>query len=151
MERALSSFIEAEGVRVAASGGVKNDPLDVSGDTGKGFGNVPFQRDEFTADKITAFFNLDLAQIRGYGLGEPAERLLVALGLFKILAFLDGNLRLRTSCDLDAGETKVTRPSGYALPSLADVTAALPGLIAENAPAFRGDNGVTTVVFEKAS
>ncbi|MGB1013359.1 MAG: type I-G CRISPR-associated RAMP protein Csb1/Cas7g, partial [Nannocystaceae bacterium] len=66
VERALSGFIEAEQVRMAASGGVKKDHVDPQGDTKKGFGHVPFHRQEFTAAKITAYFNLDLAQIRGY-------------------------------------------------------------------------------------
>ena len=66
--RALSAFIEADGIRVAASGGVKNDHVNPSGDTAKGFGNVPFPRDEYTADTITLYINLDLALIRGYGL-----------------------------------------------------------------------------------
>lgn len=150
VERALSSFIEAENVMVAASGGVKNDPLDVSGDTGKGFGNVPFQRDEYTAERIVAYFNLDLAQIRGYALGARAEELLVALGLFKVQAFLQGNLRLRTACDFDVVSTRVTRPTGFELPSLDALRRALPELIMQNAHAFRGKNGVTTVVFKKA-
>ena len=63
--RALSAFIEADGVRTAPSGGVKNDHVNPSGDTKKGFGNVPFVRDEFTADRNTLYVNLDLAQIRG--------------------------------------------------------------------------------------
>src|SRR5690625_5074021 len=37
LPRALSAFIEAEEVRVAASGGVKNDHVNPSGDTGRGF------------------------------------------------------------------------------------------------------------------
>jgi CRISPR-associated protein Csb1 len=61
--RALSAFIEATGVRVAASGGVKNDHVNPSGDTKTGFGNVPFSRDEFTAESIDCHVNLDLAQI----------------------------------------------------------------------------------------
>ena len=66
--RALSAFIEADGVRVAASGGVKNDhvhPGKVEGDTKNYFGNIPFARDEFTAGAITLYVNIDLAQIRG--------------------------------------------------------------------------------------
>ncbi|MGE3782649.1 MAG: type I-U CRISPR-associated RAMP protein Csb1/Cas7u, partial [Alphaproteobacteria bacterium] len=63
LPRALSAFIEAGSVRVAASGGVKNDSVNPSGDTSKGFGNVPFARDEFTAERIIANFNLDLAQL----------------------------------------------------------------------------------------
>ncbi len=53
--RALSAFIEAEGVNVAASGGVKNDHVNPQGVTKDGFGNVPFARDEYTAEKITLF------------------------------------------------------------------------------------------------
>ncbi len=59
--RALSAFIEATGCRVAASGGVKNDHVNPSGDTSAGFGNVPFARDEYVADKIECHINLDLA------------------------------------------------------------------------------------------
>jgi CRISPR-associated protein Csb1 len=116
--RALSAFIEAEGVRVAPSGGVKNDHVNPSGDTKAGFGNVPFARDEFTAQRITLFVNLDLAQIRGYGLKPEACRLLVLLALFKIRALLDGGLRLRTACDLrvEGEEIVAVAPRGFALP-----------------------------------
>ena len=51
-----------------------------------------------TAKTITAFLNLDLAQIRGYGLEDDAPQLLVALSLWKIRRFLDSNMRLRTAC-----------------------------------------------------
>jgi CRISPR-associated protein Csb1 len=149
IERALSAFIEAESVRVAASGGVKMDHVDPSGDTAKGFGHVPFQRDEYTAGKITAYFNLDLNEIRAFGLGAPAERLLVTLALFKMLAFLDGHLRLRTACDLEVASIRVTRPEGYSLPSLGDVRQALPGLIRECASMFRARGGITKVVYKK--
>src|SRR5690606_5690614 len=87
--RALSAFIEAEGVEVAASGGVKNDHVNPAGDAKKGFGNVPFPREEYTAARINAYFNLDLRQIRGYGLPPEAEQLLVLLALYKIRAFLE--------------------------------------------------------------
>ena len=66
LPRVLTAFIEASQITVASSGGVKNDHVNPSGDTAKGFGNVPFHRDEFCG-QITAFFNVDLAQIRGYG------------------------------------------------------------------------------------
>jgi CRISPR-associated protein Csb1 len=148
LERALSAFIEAEGVRPAASGGVKNDHVNPSGDTSKGFGNVPFHREEFTADRMTAYFNLDLAQLRGYGLGEAAETLLYALALFKIRSFLHGDMRLRTACDLSlagADELKI-QPDGFALPSLSNVQSELPALIA----ACRSDLGeVITLDFQK--
>jgi CRISPR-associated protein Csb1 len=125
--RALSAFIEADGVRVAASGGVKNDHVNPSGETKSGFGNVPFARDEFTADRITLYANLDLGQIRGYGLGTDVERLLILLALYKLRALVDGGLRLRTACDLEVAtdDIQATRPMGLALPSLGALTDAL--------------------------
>lgn len=97
--RALSAFVESEDVSVAASGGVKNDHVNPSGSAKDGFGNVPFARDEFTAKRTTLYVNLDLAQIRGYGLGEAVERLLILLALYKVRALLEGSLRFRTACD----------------------------------------------------
>jgi len=125
--RALSAFIEASDARVAASGGVKNDHVNPSGETKKGFGNVPFARDEFTAEKIVLHVNFDLAQVRGYGLGSDAERLLVLLGLYRVRKLIDGDLRLRTACDLEptTRAPTATRPDGYVLPSLADLEADL--------------------------
>ncbi len=52
LPRALSGFIEARDTKIAASGGVKNDSVNPSGDTSKGFGNVPFSRDEFVSADI---------------------------------------------------------------------------------------------------
>jgi len=148
LERALSSFIEAEGASVAASGGVKKDEVNPRGDAKQGFGHVPFQRDEYVAECITAFFNLDLAQIRGYGLDEHATRLLVALGLFKVRAVLERGLRLRTACDLDVLDIQVTRPTEFDLPSLTELEGALPGLIEACSAQLRGEGGVTTVNFQ---
>lgn len=130
--RALSAFIEAEGVRGAASGGVKNDHVNPSGVTKAGFGNVPFARDEFTADQLVLYVNLDLAQIRGYGLGAEVERLLVLLALYKLRALLEGNLRLRSACDLvvDADTINATAPEGFALPDLESIKQALTPAIA---------------------
>ncbi len=120
--RILSGFIEACGVQVAESGGVKNNI--VQPDLKDGEGNVPFPRTEFTAREIKAFFNLDLALLRGYGLGENAERLLVALSLFKIWRFLSTGLRLRTACDLEVdGVPVVTRPDDFSLPEEAGLLA----------------------------
>ncbi len=116
--RALSGFIEATNVAVAESGGVKNDRVDPSGDTKQGFGNVPFHRTEFTAKKITAYFNLDLALLRGYGLPTEATNLLIALALFKVQRFLTVGLRLRTACDLDViGTLQVKRPDNFVIAS----------------------------------
>jgi CRISPR-associated protein Csb1 len=130
LPRALSAFVEARGVTVAGSGGVKNDAVNPSGDTSKGFGNVPFSRDEFVSPEISAFFNLDVAQLRGYGLGDDAYRLLVALALFKVRAFLETGLRLRTACDLECTGIDVKRPKPFALPSLDELSDALPALVA---------------------
>jgi CRISPR-associated protein Csb1 len=152
LPRALSAFIEADMVRVAASGGVKNDAVNPSGDTAKGFGNVPFARDEYTGE-ITAYFNLDLSQIRAFGLGENVEKLLIALALFKIQKFLDVGLRLRTACDLTFdGDPIVTRPEKFLLPSCEDLKKDLPSLIkaVRDEGKFNGDGGdVTTVKYEK--
>jgi CRISPR-associated protein Csb1 len=129
LPRVLSAFIEAENAQVAASGGVKNDIVNPSGDTGKGFGNVPFSRDEWTAGKIVAYFNVDLRQIRSFALGDAAEQLLIALALFKIGMLLSQGLRLRTACDLDVTEVRVTRPTAFALPDTATLADELPALI----------------------
>ena len=126
LPRILSGFVEAQDVRTASSGGVKNDAVNPSGDTSKGFGNVPFARTEFTAASITAYFNLDLATLRGYGLGEAAERMLVTLALWKIRRFLETGLRLRTACDLELTDgLKVTRPEGFEVPTFGDLDKAI--------------------------
>jgi CRISPR-associated protein Csb1 len=132
LPRALSSFIEAEEVKEAQSGGVKNDHVNPSGDTAKGFGNVPFARSEFTSSNLVAYFNLDLAQIRAFGLGDTVSQLLIALALFKIQAFLHFGLRLRTACDLEVKQagTLIKRPTDFVMPSLAELKSALPDLIA---------------------
>lgn len=129
LPRVLSSFIEAQDARVATSGGVKNDTVNPKGDTSKGFGNVPFARDEWTSAKIVAYFNLDLRQIQSFGLGREAETLLVSFALFKIRKFLIEGLRLRTACDLESKEIRVTRPEGFELPDLATLSEELPDLI----------------------
>ncbi len=119
LARAVEAFVEADGARIAASGGVKNDHVNPSGDTKNGFGNVPFARDEFTADRITLFAKIDLSQIRGYGLGQDAVNLLITLALYKLRALLDGDLRLRTACDFRvvAQAIQATTPEGFALPT----------------------------------
>lgn len=158
--RAMSSFIEADNVEVAASGGVKNDKVrpgteGASGRTAaEGYGNVPFSREEYTAERINAHFSLDLSQIRGYGLQDPAERLLVALGLYKVRALLDGDLRLRTACDfiVDSQDGVVTadRPSGFTLPLVGDLEQEVSSAIkaCQSSGLFAGDNGVTSVTYK---
>lgn len=104
--RALSGFIEAKDIREAVLGGVKNNAIDPTGTLRAAvydkdvYSNVPYQRVEYTADQITAYFNLDLGLLRSYALGAEATNLMIALALYKIQAFLETGLRLRTACDL---------------------------------------------------
>ncbi|MDE0259517.1 MAG: type I-U CRISPR-associated RAMP protein Csb1/Cas7u [Gammaproteobacteria bacterium] len=150
LPRSLSAFVEADGARRAVSGGVKNDSVDPKGDTAKGFGNVPFARDEWTAERITAYFNLDLRQIRAYGLGDDVDRLLVLLALFKIQKFLAEGLRFRTACDLDVVDVRVTRPQAFEMPTLAAIEADLPMLIRRIGESGQfGDTRVLTVIYRK--
>lgn len=111
--RAVTAFIEAENARPAVSGGVKrelviNDAKD--GATSEGYGMVPHHRVEYVADEIIAYFSVDLAQIRSYGLSQPATALLEALIDFEIGSLLDGALRLRTACDLAVVGIEGERP-----------------------------------------
>lgn len=151
LPRSLTSFIEANNVHIAASGGVKNDRVKASkGDDGQtakqGFGNVPFHREEFTGN-ITAYFVLDLALIRGFGLGDDVSDLLIAISLFKVHRFLEEGLRLRTACDLElVDDLVVKKPSAYPLPSLKEVEQALPGLIKKVADSGAFANPVQTSV-----
>ena len=150
LPRSLSAFVEAENARVAASGGVKNDSVNPSGDAARGFGNVPFARDEYVAEDITAYFNLDLRQIRAFGLEADVERLLILLAFFKIHKFLGEGLRLRTACDLDVSRVSVTRPDGFELPALDDIESELPGLIESvGSKGLFGETRVLTVRYEK--
>ncbi len=145
--RSLSAFIEATGVNVAASGGVKNDHVNPSGDTKSGFGNVPFSREEYVAETIVCHVNVDLAQMRGYGLDVKATELLIWLALYRLRKLLDGDLRLRTACDLepiDPEAIEATRPVGYRLPSLADLELSVTSAISKCA----GMMEHTTVTFE---
>lgn len=148
LPRALSGFVEAKNANVAASGGVKKDEVNPKGEAKKGFGHVPFHRDEYTGN-VTAFFNLDLAQIRGYRLGKDVEDLITILAIYKIRKVLSEGLRFRTACDLEIdGEIVVKRPAGFALPSLKDAEGALPDLIARCRQNF-AEPVVTTVKFEE--
>ena len=157
LPRVVSGFVEADCVEVVNAGGVKFDRVqpETSGDStpyGKakdGYGNVPFHRDEYTAEKITAYFNVDLAQLRGYGLGTEAEALLIALALFKIQRFLAEGLRLRTACDLEPVDgVVVKRPEGFALPELKQLEAEIPSLIKAAGSSF-ADPPVTEVTYKK--
>lgn len=135
--RALSAFIEATNYEIAASGGVKNDhvhPGKVEGDSKNHFGNIPFARDEYVSERIDCHINLDLAQIRGFGLGESVERLLILLSLYRVRKLLDGDLRLRTACDLepvDRNNLIASRPQGFKIPSLSELEQMVKSAIAD--------------------
>lgn len=153
LPRALTAFIEASEITVAASGGAKVDRVrPAKGDEGKtakeGFGNVIYHRDEYCGS-ITAFFNLDLALIRGFGLGDDVTNLLIAIALFKIQRLLQDGLRLRTACDLEiVGDLVVQRPKDFTVPSLDELEKALPDLIKKAADGFA--KPVTTdLIFEE--
>lgn len=129
MPRAVSGFIEAKNVQEVVSGGVKNNPIDPTGQLraknyGKDvYGNVPYQRIEYTAETITGYFNIDIALLKSYGLGDKAYELLVALALYKIRAFLDGGIRLRTACDLKTiSDLYTEEPLRFSAPALNDLS-----------------------------
>ncbi len=148
LPRTLSAFIEADRATVAPSGGVKFNRVDPT--LKEGEGNVPFPRDEYVAENTTAYFNLDLRQIRAFGLGDDVERLLILISMFKIRKFLAEGLRLRTACDLDAAGVAVTRPDGFDLPPLDEIESELPGLIeAVGSKGLFGESRVLTVTYEK--
>jgi CRISPR-associated protein Csb1 len=153
--RAVTGFIEAEDVKKVVSGGVKNSPVDPKGELQvaeaepgeKGvYSNVPYTRIEFTARRITAYFNLDVSLIRGYRLPEPAGRLLLALALLKVRRFLTAELRLRTACDLILqSDVHTSAPSGFDVPGEAELLAAVQKGITECKPLF-AEPAVTELV-----
>ena len=75
---------------------------------------------------------MDLATLKGYGLGDAQEDLLIGLALWKIRALLDGTLRLRTACDLvpeSLSDIRFATPEGFVLPSAEELSAEMPKLI----------------------
>jgi CRISPR-associated protein Csb1 len=165
--RALTAFIEADGVKVVASGGSKQDHVDPTGraygqgGAEKGFGHIPFPRDEYSAETITLYASLDLAQVRGYGLGDDATRLLILVALFKLRAFVDSPMRLRTACSFELrnrDKIESTNVDNFQLPSTLELVGTkgddgkwqgeLPSLIGKLAR--REDDGmrVSTVIFK---
>lgn len=158
LPRVISAFVEASGIEVAPAGGVKFDRVAPAsgentpyGKAGEGYGNVPYHRDEYTARNIVAYFNIDLAQLRGYRLGEAAEEMLITISLFKIRKFLHEGLRLRTACDLEAIEgIVVKRPSGFEIPELLELAKSLPALVTAVAKEkLFADPAVTQLTYSK--
>lgn len=120
VRRALSAVIEAHDVAPVVSGGLKRDDVQFTSSEGRGaeegYGFVPFGRTEYSADEIVLSASLDLAQLRGYGLGAAATKLLTLVAVWELRALLDGPLRLRTACDLEVEDVTVRRPDRYVLP-----------------------------------
>lgn len=125
--RAVTSFIEAYDVRPVVSGGVKRDvvhnEVEAGRSTAEGYGTVPHHRVEYTAGSIKAYFSVDRAQLRSYGLSEAGTALLEALIDFEIGTLLDQGLRLRTACDLavvgiDKGQRPVASEAAKRIGSL---------------------------------
>jgi len=149
LPRLLSGFVEASDVRPAESGGVKSDRVDPSGNTKQGFGHVPFHRTEFTG-KIKAYFNLDLALLRGYGFDANVTNLLIALSLFKVRRFLSTGLRLRTACDLEVGVDGLTvmRPKDFLIPEEEDLLRECNDLIGK-CKAYFAEPAITEVEWKR--
>lgn len=145
--RALSSFIEARNVTRTIGGGVKIDHVkpetdEAAGGAKRGQGNALFTRTEYAAEKITAYFNLDLQQVRKYRLDEQQAGLLINWALWKMRRFLDGGLRLRTACDLVIdGEIRST-PSDFQLPSASDLDSTMRQSISDCKDALTGSEDV---------
>ena len=137
--RAVTSFIDADDVQVAASGGVKTDSVDTrsaskggSGSSDAGYGMVPHLRTEYTARSITAYVTVDHEQLRSYGLGEDRTALLEAIISYELAHFFsDEGMRLRTACDL-----KLTSRDDLPSPeqARADLAAAVAKLEGQLAP-----------------
>ena len=105
---------------------------------------------KYSAKTITAYFNLDLNQIRAYWLGESAERFLVVLSLWKIRKVLETGLRFRTECDLiQVGGLKVNGGAGVSeIPETAALESELPALLrACDADGLFAQPPVTEVLF----
>ncbi len=154
VSRSISAFIEARNVREAVSGGVKFNPIDPSGKLREKnfdkdvYGNVPYQRVEYTAETIKAYFNLDVGLLESYGLNPHAFELLVGLALYKIVSFLEHGTRLRTACDLKMnGKLIVSEPLDFSVPDKGDILIHLKKMI-KNCKSLFPDPPITEIKTE---
>jgi len=147
--RAMSGFIEAKDCNPAISGGVKKDHVvgatkdrkegdDNAGDASSGVGSIPFTRMEYTAKSIHAYFNVDVAQIRNYGLGPDQTKLLVVLALWKVRKFIDTPFRPRTACDLRVVGDARTEPDNFTIPSMNELNSEIRRLVDVCKPDMKG-------------
>lgn len=143
LPRAISSFIEATDAHQAISGGVKIDHVNPGKEGGGGAGvgqaNLPYSRVEHTAKTITAYFNIDLEQIRKYRFSDVAQtELLFNLALWKVRKFLDSGLRLRTACDFRIQGDMRCVPSDFVLPDASELDKRIEESISRCKKHFRG-------------
>ena len=101
LPRLVSACIEACSPNQANSGGVYRGEV-----TAKD--NIPYSRQEFTSSSITASFVFHLSTLKGYNLGEEKNRFLQAWAMYKIDRFLYQHLRLRTACEFEVVDLKVS-------------------------------------------
>lgn len=101
LPRLMSAYIEACCPNQANSGGVYRGEV-----TAKD--NIPYPRQEFTSPGITASFIFHLSTLKGYSLDENKNRFLQTWAMYKIDRFLHQHLRLRTACEFDVSDLKVT-------------------------------------------
>lgn len=165
IQRAVSAFIEADNASMAEYGGVKRDHVTTSvtpagegtgddgdgesaGDASTGMGSIPYHRADYTAEAITAYFNVDTAQIRAYNLGDQERQLLESLALWKIRRFVESPFRPRTACDLMVNQDSIkVAPDSSSLPSTGELEDRLKDLVTKCRSSMGGDNGVTTVKY----
>lgn len=146
LPRSLSAFVEAKDVKVAASGGVKNDAVNPSGDTNKGFGNVPFSRDEYSLcirglRASASLKPLVLLGVRGLLLEHPRSS---CLGLIEAVSHSRMGLRRRGASEAfvprqratTAIATRKPAPIAFIVLSVWATTIFLPGA-ATGPPASR--------------
>ncbi|MDA3863938.1 MAG: type I-U CRISPR-associated RAMP protein Csb1/Cas7u [Deltaproteobacteria bacterium] len=146
--RALSSFIEAENINVVTSGGVKFSRVEPGKKQGEG--NVPYSRTEFTAERIIAYFNIDLSLLKGYGFDKDLVDLFISLSLLKIKKLLKYGLRLRTACDLKMKKEPISSShSGFQLPSEQELEADCKELINKCSDKWFANPPVTELTYEK--
>ena len=101
LPRLVSAYIEASSPNQANSGGVYRGEV-----TAKD--NIPYPRQEFTSTTIAASFIFHQSTLRGYALDQDKNRFLQAWAFYKIDRFLQQHLRLRTACEFEVGDLKVT-------------------------------------------
>ena len=129
MTRLLSGFLDAyDFTEEVPAHGSKHDHVSPSAkavglSAEEGAGNVPFHGTQFAPKSIIAYFKIDLDQLRGYGLPQEAQDLLIALGLLKVRRLLGRGFKPRSNCDLVmvSEDLCVTGPTGFVVPPESDL------------------------------